>query len=85
MSDSNDESIVRLKQGGTNPYGATFWSLEFDNRFNGKARGGVHFTVDIHSQKEGLWIAGQLISWVDLLQAKVHAEAIKPKRHDDVV
>jgi len=85
MSDSNDESIVRLKQSGTNPYGDTFWSLEFDSRFDGKARGGVHFIVDIRAEKEGLWIAGQLISWVDLLQAKVHAERIKPKRHDDVV
>ncbi len=81
MSDSS-ENAFRLTKGGVSKYGATFWTLKQDSRFDGKAKGGLQIEVDIRSEKEGLLIAGQLIPWVDLLEAKVHAEA-KRTRFDD--
>jgi hypothetical protein len=80
VSSSHDESRVRLKQGGTNPYGSTFWSLSFDNRFDGRAKGGIHFEVDIHTQAEGLRIAGELITWDVLLKAKEYADSKATKK-----
>lgn len=65
---------VRLEKGSTNGYGATFWQLNLNTRTDGRGRGGLTLSVDIHTQTEGLCIAGNYISWDDLHKAEEYAK-----------
>jgi len=69
----SDENIVHLAKGSTNNYGATFWELKADTRYDGRGIGGLVVAVNIHAQIEGLCIAGNYISWEELHKAEAHA------------
>ena len=71
---STAESPVRLDGGKQNGYGATHWRLELSTRTDGRGLGGVLLQVDIHTQTEGLCIAGNYISWEDLRKAEEYAK-----------
>lgn len=66
----SDNSFVHLVKGSTNNYGATFWELCADTRCDGRGRGGLALTVNIHAQRDGLCIAGSYISWEELRKAE---------------
>jgi len=64
-----------LKPSGTNQYGGTFWTLRLDTTCDGRARGGLMLVVDVHTQKDGICIAGNYISWEDLHGAEKYAKS----------
>lgn len=75
---SNGHS-VKLSGGGINGNGATFWNLDIDTRHDGRGVGGLRLSVDIHTQTDGLSVAGELITWDDLDNARKEAEISNQK------
>jgi hypothetical protein len=66
---------VHLQKGSTNGLGGTFWQLNVNTRNDGRGRGGLALAIDIHTQTQGLCIAGNYISWDDLHKAEECAKA----------